>query len=364
MFTVEKKSLVEAHRVISKVVKDLSSIYLLSSIKDKALWLIANEPTHYVKILVPDTKIEKKALVGLKADIFASTLSMRGSVYKASYDEGNARLDIACGSKNSVYVLDVTKDSIARDKEGSNFISISAKKVGIMREMFKAFTFSTPDANFTGSALFKNTSEGMSVLYASVNTCAFYDTSEPIAKREFEVTVPMGMVMDVLSVVTTEARVSILDNAFIIESDTIEAVVPTMEDETKGYTEFYQTLRGNKEFMKGKIELKPKKILPELSSVRVTSSGADLVKVSFSDTKGKLLLESKNGVCSDNFKVESNTLGKISLEIPEAYLHATLATASASSEVVSLFVGVNENLYKLTAKNKDYAFMAVGPIST
>ena len=51
MFSVEKKNLIEAHRVVVKVVKDLNSIYLLT--KDKVLWLIANEPTHYVKIAVP-----------------------------------------------------------------------------------------------------------------------------------------------------------------------------------------------------------------------------------------------------------------------------------------------------------------------
>lgn len=363
MFEVEKKSLSEAYKVISRVVKDLNTIYLLTSSKEKMLWLIANEATHYIKIAIPDATIISKGLVALKSEVFASTLSMRGNIYKASYDKDNSRLDIICGSKNSVYVLDVTQESITRDKESTGYIPISAKKVSFMRNMFRACIFSTPDAGFTGSALFKNTQEGMSVLYASVNTCAFYEAKEPIAKKDFEVTVPMAMVMDILSIVSSEAQISITENAFIIESDTVEAVIPTIEDETKGYTEFYATLRGTKEFLKGRIDLKPKDVLPKLNSVRTTSSGVDLVKVTFNGTKGKLYLESKNGISSDTFKVENNTIGKLSIEIPETYLHATLATASASSDAVSLYVGVNMNLYKITAKNKNYSFMAVGPIS-
>lgn len=364
MFSVEKKVLIEAFRVVSKVVKDLTTVYLLASPKEKTLWLIANEPTHYLKIAILGADVKEKGLVGLKSEVFSQTLSMRGDTYDATYDKDNSKLDIVCGSKNSVYVLDVTKESIARDKSGDGYIPIPSKKVALMRELFKAFTFSTPDANFSGSALFKNTKDGMSVRYASVNTCAFYDVNEPISKKDFEVTVPMAMVMDVLSVVTSEAKISIKENCFIIESDTIEAVIPTVDDETKGYTDFYETLKGKGEFLKGCITMQPKEVLPALSSVRATSGGADLVKVSFDGQKGKLFLESKNGVSQDKFSVEKNTLGKVSIEIPEAYLHATLSTAGSSATDVSFYVGVNKNLYKILAKNEGYSFMAVGPVSS
>lgn len=364
IFEVSKKNLAEAYKVISRVVKDVHNVYILASSKEKSLWLIANEPTHYVKIIVPDAVIEKSGLVGLKAELFSSTLSMRGDIYKASYDKENSKLDITCGSKNSIYVLDVSKDNIARPKEEASVIPISSKKVSILRELLKKFVFSTPDTGFTGSALFKNTSEGMSVLYASVNTCAFYETSTPISKKEFEVTVSMSMVMDILSVVSSEVSLSIAENAFIVNSDTIEAVIPTIEDETKGYTEFYQTLKDKNKFIKGKVELFPKEVLPILNSVRTTSSGVDLVKVSFKGTKGKFYLESKNGISSDTFKVEKNTIGDVSIEIPELYLHATLVTASSSSELINMYIGEDKNLYKLTAKTQDYSFMTVGPVSS
>ena len=363
-FEVEKKGLAEAYRVVSRVVKDIHNVYIKASSKEKSLWLIANEPTHYIKIAVPGATVEKSGVVALKAELFSSTLSMRGSTYRASYDKENARLDIVCGSKNSVYVLDAPKESITRDKEGTVYIPIAAKKVASLREMLKKFVFSTPDTGFTGSALFKNNSEGMSVLYASVNTCAFYETESPISKKEFEVTVPMSLVMDVLSVVSSEAQISITENSFLIESDSIEAVLPTIEDETKGYTEFYQTLKDNKKFLKGKIELRPKELLPILNSVRTTSSGVDLVKVSFNGKKGKFHLESKNGVCSDFFKVVNNTIGNVSIEIPESYLHTTLSTANNSAEAVNLQIGEDKNLYKLTARNDDYSFMSVGPVSS
>ena len=364
MFKVEKKALSEALKGITKVVKDLTTIYLLTSTKEKTLWIIANEPTHYMKVAVVGAEVTKKGLVGLASDIFSSTLSMRGSEYEASYDEANSKLDINCGSRNSVYVLDVTKESIARDKDGSKYIDIPAKKVAFMREVFKYCTFQTPDASFTGSALFKNTKEGMSVRFASVNSCAFYDAKESISKTEFEVTVPMIRVMDVLSLVSSEAKISITDSCFIIESDTVEAVIPTMEDETKGYTDFYATLLGNKEFAKGYIDLVPKDVLPTLNSVRATSGGADVIKVSFNGNKGKMHLESKNGTSNDTFAVEKNTLGKISMEIPEVYLHSTLSTASTSAERVRFYAGAGGNLYKLVAENDLYSFMAVGPVSS
>lgn len=363
MFEVEKTALVNAQRVISKVIKDLNVIYLLASPKDKSLWLIANEPTHYLKILIPEAKVTEKGLVGLKADIFASTLSMRGNTYKAEYNKEDSKLDITCGSKNSVYVLDVTKESIARDKEEKDYIDISSKKVAFMREMFKGFTFSTPDAGFSGSALFKNTKEGMSVLFATVNTCAYYETNTPIAKTEFEVTVPMTMVMDILSIITSEAKISITENSFSIDSDTVEATIPTVEDETKGYTEFYNTLKGKKVFMDGKVTLSPKKILPMLNSVRTTSSGADLVKLVVKDTKGKMTISSKNGVASDKFPIEKNSIGDFDVDIPEAYLNSTLNIAGHVAEEVGFYLAEEKNLYKLMAKNDAYDFMTVGPIS-
>lgn len=364
MFKADKKALSEAFKVITKVVKDLTTVYILAHPKEGTLWLIANEPTHYLRIAVIGAEVTKKGLVGLASEVFSNTLSMRGAEYAATYDADNSKLDIECGSKNSVYVLDVTKESIARDRDGLNFINIPAKKVAFLREVFKDFTFQTPDASFTGTALFKNSKDGMSVRFASVNSCAFYDSPDPIAKSSFEVTVPMARVMDVLSVVSAEARISVTENSFVVESDTIEAVIPTVEDETKGYTDFYATLLDDSAFTKGKITMVPKDVLPVLSSVRATSSGADLVKVTFSGTKGKLHLESKNGTSGDSFEVEKNTLGKVSLEIPEVYLHSTLATASSSAERVSFQVGVNGNLYKLTAKNDRYSFMAVGPVSS
>lgn len=361
MFEVDKSELVNTQRVISKVIKDVSTIYLLA--KNESLFVIANEPTHYLKIQIPGAKVTKKGLVALKADIFASTLSMRGDTYKAEYDKDNSRLDIVCGSKNSVYVLDASKESIEREPEKSKPIDISAKKVSFMREMLKGFTFSTPDISYQGSALFKNTKEGMSVLFATVNTCAYYMTDTPIAKTEFEVTVIMSMIMDILSLVTSEAQISISENSLSIISDTVEASIPTIEDETKGYTEFYNTLIKNDAMLKGAIEINPKEIIPKLNSVRTTSSGADLVKLSVKGSKAKLTINSKNGVATDKFAIEKNTIGDFSIEIPEAYLSSTLSLAKNVSEKTSFKLGENKNLYRLTANKEGFSFMSVGPIS-
>lgn len=365
MFRVEKKYLLKAQRVISRVVKDLGTIYLLSSAKDKTLWLIANEPTHYMKIAIAEAEVTKSRLVGLKADVFSSILSMRGDVFDASYDKENSKLDVSCGSKNSVYVLDVDKGAIVREPDGrSKAIPISAKAVSSLREVFKAFTFSTPDLNYSGSALFTNNKEGMSVRYATVNTCAFYNTKTPIAKAEFEVTITMSMVMDILSIVSSSASISITDKEFSLISDSVEASIPVVEDETQGYVSFYETLRNKDQFQKGCISLVPKKALPALNSVCATSSGADLVKVSFKDKICKLDLDSRNGTGSDKFSLEKNTIGKLSLEIPEAYLKTTLNTAGSASEEVTLYVGVDGNLYKIQAENEHYSFMTVGPVSS
>lgn len=363
MFEVDKASLVNAQRVISRVIKDCNSIYLLSNLKEDTLHIIANEPEHYMKVLIAGAKVTKKALVGLKADIFASTLAMRGETYKAEYDKESSKLNINCGSKNSVYVLDVTKDALAREKVDSKKVGISAKNVQSLREMLKSFSFITPDAGFAGSALFKNTKEGMSVMFATVNTCAYYDTEKPISKQEFEVTVPMTMVMDILSIVSSEAEVSISENTFSILSDTVEAVIPTVEDETKGYTEFFNDYRGKDHLLKGKVILVPKAVIPRLSSIRTTSSGSDLVKVTFKGTKGKMVIHSKNGTASDSFEVEKNTLGDMSIEIPEAYLGSTLSLAKDVAEQVEFNIGEKKHLFRIAAEGNGYKFMTVGPVS-
>lgn len=360
-FSVRKKDFHGAASLATKLVGKYSHVNLLA--KGDALWLIINSD-FYVKLRVPGVTVESEGLIAIQQEIFSQIFSMRGETFKAEYDDKQNKLYVVCGSKNSIYVNSVSKEDIkVPELEADSSLALPSKAVGEFRKMLQLAKYISPDPDSHGYAIAVNNKEGFAIKFGSTNSCAFYQKTEPITKKPFELTIPVSSFADVFGHCSAEIEMSFSESMIMVKSDTIIATFPTLQDDTKAKIDNATVfVNDNSLYEKGEVVFSPNSLLEVLTSIRVVSGGADTVGFKCKGDKAILSIESKYGKGKDTFKLKSNTIGEFEIEVSELFLDSTIEMCRGVAKEVSMKLPTSRNFYKLNASSDYCSFTTLGPV--
>lgn len=363
--TVKKADLAKAISVIKKLGGSSKKIFL--NVTKKGVLQIIENFNNYVKYNIPVEDFEP-GFVALSTDVFNNFPVLKSDDIKL--ETVSNVLKMTSNIEHKLYCLDATKEEMQISTNGrKENIELSAKGVGLLKNLVDLVNFKTADQNSSSSLLIVNDKNGLHIKTADSVHCAFY-TTKAIPKTKFELLTDLTLIKNVCSLLESNATLTILQgnedknetSTVLIESLELMTTIP-LKQTGLDFIESANAFFNDSSFKKGKIIFDLKAFEDVLQPLNIVSEGADSLKLKINKKTMALGLSTSFGKSKATFTLDENSIGNLEFEVP-IILFEDILHSCAFGEKIEFRFSTEENFYLLTTSKGSKSVQCVAPVAT